>query len=314
MSFEIPFCTQIKQYQRILIAGAGGGFDIFSGLPLYFALKALGKDLILANLSFTSLEKTNAKLVHPKCWEVTDLSQGSEYFPEHHLCYWFSRRGTPIPSLYAFDGGSGVVPLLESYRWLVNQFQIEAIILVDGGTDSLMCGNEVSLGSPTEDVTSIAAVSQLNLPSYLLCLGFGVDFFHGISHAQCFEAIADLAKSGGYLGAYSLVPPMPGVAEYRDAVEYLNNVQPQQSIVCNSIFSALEGQYGDHHRIRRTRGSKLWINPLMSIYWCFSLAIVAKRLLFFDKIQFTLTWAETMTRIGEFRKSITPKPWESIPI
>lgn len=39
----------------MLVAGAGGGFDIYAGLPLAFALEAEGKDVHLANLSFNSL-------------------------------------------------------------------------------------------------------------------------------------------------------------------------------------------------------------------------------------------------------------------
>jgi len=44
----------------IFIAGAGGGFDVFSGLPLYFGLRAAGKKVTLANLSFSKV---------PMLWE-----------------------------------------------------------------------------------------------------------------------------------------------------------------------------------------------------------------------------------------------------
>jgi len=35
----LPFFKEIEKAQSILLAGAGGGFDIFSGLPLYFGLR-----------------------------------------------------------------------------------------------------------------------------------------------------------------------------------------------------------------------------------------------------------------------------------
>ncbi len=41
--------------RRVLIAGAGGGFDVYAGLPLALALQAQGKAVHLANLSFTYL-------------------------------------------------------------------------------------------------------------------------------------------------------------------------------------------------------------------------------------------------------------------
>jgi len=41
--------------RKVLVAGCGGGYDILSGLPLYFALRRQGKSVYLANLSFTDL-------------------------------------------------------------------------------------------------------------------------------------------------------------------------------------------------------------------------------------------------------------------
>ncbi len=48
-----------------------------------------------------------------------------------------------------------------------------------------MRGDEPGLGTPEEDIASIAAVHQLALDAKLLvCLGFGVDTFHGVCHAH----------------------------------------------------------------------------------------------------------------------------------
>jgi hypothetical protein len=52
---SIPLFERVASAERVLIAGAGGGFDVFAGLPLYFALRAAGKQVHLANLSFTPL-------------------------------------------------------------------------------------------------------------------------------------------------------------------------------------------------------------------------------------------------------------------
>ena len=41
--FPLPFFSQLQPAGHVLVAGAGGGFDVFSGLPLYFALRAAGK-------------------------------------------------------------------------------------------------------------------------------------------------------------------------------------------------------------------------------------------------------------------------------
>lgn len=54
--FTSPLLERLASARHILIAGGGGGFDVFSGLPLYFRLRELGKTVTLANLSFTHLE------------------------------------------------------------------------------------------------------------------------------------------------------------------------------------------------------------------------------------------------------------------
>jgi hypothetical protein len=40
---QLPFFNDLEKSQNILLAGAGDGFDIFGGLPLYFGLRAVGK-------------------------------------------------------------------------------------------------------------------------------------------------------------------------------------------------------------------------------------------------------------------------------
>lgn len=52
---------------------------------------------------------------------------------------------------------------------------IDAIVLVDGGTDILMRGDEHGLGSPEEDMASLAAVAGTDgVERLVACLGFGI--------------------------------------------------------------------------------------------------------------------------------------------
>jgi hypothetical protein len=60
---RLPFFDTIANANTILLAGAGGGYDIFSGLPLYFGLRAAGKTVHLANLSFSKLYASNGKRI-----------------------------------------------------------------------------------------------------------------------------------------------------------------------------------------------------------------------------------------------------------
>src|SRR6185436_16519233 len=117
-------------------------------------------------------------------------------------------HGKEVP-VYAFHR-TGPAPVARGYRALIEELKVDTVILVDGGTDSLMRGDEEGLGTPEEDMTSIAAVHALQIPRKLLvCLGFGIDAFHEVCHTHVLEAVADLIRAGGYLGAFSLMQEMP---------------------------------------------------------------------------------------------------------
>jgi len=140
------------------------------------------------------------------------------------------------------------------------------------GADSLMRGDEPDLGTPQEDIASIAAVDMLEVERrFLVCLGFGVDTFHGVSHGCVLENVAALAKKGAFLGAFSLLAGAEEVGLCRQAAEFTFSRMPDHvSIVSSSILSAIAGEFGDYHATQRTEGSELWINPLMGMYWAFS--------------------------------------------
>ena len=68
---RIPFFEELAPAKNVLIAGMGGGFDVFAGLPLYVSLKAMGKTVHLANLSFTELGFCDGERPVPPLMRVT---------------------------------------------------------------------------------------------------------------------------------------------------------------------------------------------------------------------------------------------------
>ncbi len=304
---QIPIFEALKESRSILLAGAGGGFDIYCGIPLYFNLKQQGKKVILANLSFTWLTETTSEKVFPFCYKIrggdSDLS-GRNYFPERYLKLWLGLQGENV-DIYGFEK-TGVQPLKEAYQYLIEQHDIDTVILVDGGTDSLMFGDEDGLGTPQEDICSMAAVYQSGIEKqYLLSVGFGIDHFHGVSHFRFLENVAEIAKEGGYLGMFQITKEMEEAEKYMEAVKFANEKMiGKESIVSNSIVSALEGEYGDHHRISRTNGSELWINPLMTIYWCFELRQVISKIKYYDHIKSVNTIGEFNVQLSKYRNEL----------
>ena len=96
------------------------------------------------------------------------------HFPEGTLARWLAAHDLPS-TVYAFPP-LGVQPLRAAYQYLIDRHDLDTIVLVDGGTDILMRGDEIGLGTPVEDLTSVGAVAGLDLAVKLVtCLGFGID-------------------------------------------------------------------------------------------------------------------------------------------
>src|SRR5262249_62025476 len=140
--------------------------------------------------------------------------------------------------------------------------------------------------------------------------------FHGVCHYQFLEAVAELSRTGGYLGSFSLTADMHEVVRYRQAVAAVFQQMPHHvSIVSSSIVAALEGHYGNHHSTDRTAGSTLWINPLMAHSWCFRLRDVAKRVMYLEQMKQMVTYNDVDEVIEVFRFAVRDhKPWQAIPV
>lgn len=313
---RIPLFNELEKSRKILIAGAGGGFDVFCGLPLYFWLKKAGKVVHLANLSFTQLDYCDGERPVPSLVRVTSTTGGSQrYFPEVHLATWLTKQFGDTP-VYALER-SGAQPVLSAYQWLTQNLSVDTIVLMDGGTDSLMRGDEAVLGTPQEDMTSLFAASEITgvTGKFLVCIGFGVDTFHGVCHAHFLQNAAAIIEEGGFLGSWSLAREMEEFQLYREAFEFVSNrMSNEASIVNSSIISAVNGWFGNEHATRKTEGSELFINPLMAQYWAFNLDHVARRNLYLDRIRKTTSYGELTVAIETFRAGISKvRQWKDIP-
>ena len=305
---EPPFLTRLRDARQVLVAGAGGGFDVYAGLPLALALRAAGKDVHLANLSFAELYGLPAEVwLEPDVAAVRpDTPARGDYFPEHTLATWLDRHGLPA-TVYAFPR-TGVKPLRDAYRALLDHLGgVDAIVLVDGGTDILMRGDEHGLGTPEEDMASLAAVHGLDeVPHRLVAsLGFGVDAHHGVNHSLVLENLAALDREGAFLGAFSLPRDSREGALYLDAVAHAQASTPgHPSIVNGSVAAAVRGEFGDVRFTERTRNSELFVNPLMSVYFCVDGPALARRNLYLDRIEDTVLMRQISSRIEDFRDEL----------
>ncbi|MFJ5232346.1 DUF1152 domain-containing protein [Kitasatospora sp. NPDC088391] len=302
-----PLLTRLLAAERILIAGAGGGHDVYAGLPIALALRAAGREVHLANLSFGhryGLE--SGAWVGPHLARITPETRAAEpAFPERSLAHWLREHRLP-DTVWAF-ASVGVKPLRAAYRTLVRRLGVDAILLVDGGTDILLRGDEAGLGTPEEDMASLAAVSGLtSVPIRLVaCLGFGVDAHHGVSHSLVLENLAALQREGGYLGAFSIPADSPEAAAYLDAVAHARAADPAgASIVQGSVAAALRGEPDGASLAERTGGGGLFVNPLMALYFGATVRDLAARNLYLDRLEGTTTVREIASVISDFREEL----------
>jgi len=310
----IPFFERLETAKRVLIAGCGGGFDVFAGVPIAQHLLAAGSEIVLANYSFTNLALCGGEQITPTAWRVDRQASDLPYFPERWLGEWLATRGVAAP-IYAF-AKTGVRPLQSAYRAVLHDHEIDLVILVDGGTDSLLFGDEPGLGTVAEDaVSTIAACAVAEVPVLLAALGFGIDDHHGISHHAFLENVAQVIRDGGFLGSVGLVRGTPAAEAFLDLVDYANRRQPlHQSIVCNSIASALRGEFGDYHATGRTGGSELFINPLMTQYWTFEAANIVRRMAYAAELGQTDRIDEANAVIERRRDAMVVRPRKPLPL
>jgi hypothetical protein len=310
----LPFLDRIESAQRILIAGCGGGFDVFAGIPLALHWHGRGKEIVLANLSFTNLWMADGERLTPVTWRVEEGAKELPYFPEKWLAEWLGRRGWQ-PAIYAF-GKSGVRPLADAYRAIIARHGIDQVVLVDGGTDSVLFGDEPGLGTVVEDAVSlVAADAAAGERTVLATVGFGIDHYHGVSHHSFLENVARLTREGAFLGACALVPGTPETDGFLDLVEYANQRQPaHRSIVCNSIAGAVRGEFGDYHATNRTSGGELFINPLMAQYWFFAAHHVVAAMAYAAELAETERIEDARRVIDEQRESLDVRPRRNLPL
>jgi hypothetical protein len=292
--------------RRVLVAGCGGGYDVLGAVPLRHALLAAGIEVELASLSFCYLNGLDGARQDPQVpnlYEVTGAAATRDaYCPEAHLARFLGQR------IWCFDK-TGVRPLVAAYRALVDRLAIDAVILVDGGIDAVLRGDETSLGTPSEDLASLAAATSLGIPVVLACVGMTAELRDGIAHAQVFERIAELTREGGYLGASSLVPGTPGTDEYVMAVKtvFVGQDRQKQSHVHKVILQALEGSFGP-------TAPHVWLSALAPMFWFFDARIAARTHTFLDDLRATDSIWDVALRIEAARHDMRIRERTTIPI
>jgi hypothetical protein len=310
--------------RHVLLAGAGGGHDVYAAVPLWWHLRAAGVRVSLASLSFTDgvamgPEVAEGVACHRVTPEATLIGEtfGELAFPELHLARWLATQGADAGDAVVWTmPAAGLVPFRGAYQWLHAQLGFDAVVLVDGGNDSLMTGGEHGLGTVAEDGVSMVAAAGLDVERKLLvCAGLGTDARHGVGLADTFESIAELTRLGAWRGACALTAGDPGVDAMVEAVAAANAAQSSTSTVANAIVAAAQGRFGRVETGTRGNGdSTVWVNPLLAMYWAFHLDSVVARLDYAPVLEGTETIGEAIKAILGYRRQHPSRPQQRIPM
>ena len=316
MQLNLPVREALSTCRNLLIIGMGGGFDVYCGMPIYFELAARGQTVHLANYSFAALAdvKGTIRLSETLVGVTADAQVESGYGPEVYLAQWFKAQQEKDVTIWAFQR-PGVGQMQRDLRLLIERLGIDGILLVDGGVDSLIRGNEAEIGTPQEDSVTLFAVEALEeIPLRMMaCTGLGAE--RDITYVHVMENIAELSQTGAFLGSCALTAQMPCYLAYEDAVVYAQEqIGQEPSIINASIISSVRGFCGDFHLTERTSGSRLWISPLMTLVWFFELEAVARANLFADDLRGTETLFEAARAITRRRLLIHKRPATSFPL
>lgn len=319
MQLNLPILDLLADSQNILIAGAGGGFDVFSGLPLYFTLRALGKNVHLANYSFSEFELI--KIVSEPQILADGLVMGPggvirydlPYYPEGYLSQWFKQARGEDVTVWMF-ARTGAAPLAQGYAALVKHLDIDALILVDGGVDSIMRGDENGSGTMVEDSITLAAAQNIDIPVKILaCIGFGTEIEEALCHYTALENMARLAKAGAFLGSCALIPQMEAFQLFEAACRYVWE-QPNhiKSHISTRIIPAVNGEFGNYSMYPKAYPGA-FISPLMSLYWFFDARAVTECNLLVPLITHTSTTSQAILLCANLKNGLSLRARRTTP-
>jgi hypothetical protein len=308
----LPAYDRLYGAKRVLLLGAGGGYDVFGAVPLFAELRERGIHADFASVSFTALEALSGAVRHPAvdCLYRVDAAcaVGTCYCPEAWLARWLGEAQSCPQPVWGL-AKTGVRPLRRALSTLVADLGCDLVVLVDGGIDLILRGDETSLGTPSEDLATLGAAARLDVPFMATCIGFGTELREGIPHAQVLERIAELQRAGAFLGATSLVSTSLAGRAYRDALAFVRAGQADQrgTRIHDVIVRAMDGEFGG-------QVADEWVSPLASLRWFFDGPGLAASHLFLPHLETAETIWDVTNIIRACRKSMAVRPRTDIPI
>jgi hypothetical protein len=249
----------IRASSRALVIGVGGGGDVVGALAAARFLEFYGLEFVLGGLSWersvfdpipgprTRSEVENVRFIHPRIWMANSKSQTNTgvFFAESRMATLQGRE------VLLVDINGGVKEVVEGIEVAIKEFQIDLLVGVDVGGDSLAQGDEPGLRSPLADSIMLAAYAGLEKRGHrTLWAVFGYGSDGELSVDEIERALSKLAAAGAWLGTTSLTPRIAA-----ELAEVIKTVSTEASAIPVQCFNGAWGESKirtDQRRVRLT--------------------------------------------------------------
>lgn len=256
----------IDRATKILIIGMGGGVDIVSTLIVARILDAEDKKIIFGSThkwpfqSFSGLTKFNNSVGWVNS-HTRLLIQ--ERFAEPYIAEKLNQEIVLVTQEHGVQGMS------KDFNEFIASEKIDLVIFTDTGFDSIVTGDEDSLGSPRTDQSTLALAKNVKCKKILSNLGFGVE--PEISHYYILRNIARIVEKNGFLGASGISAEMT-----QDCLSLINDILSSTlSSTMSSLREALLGKFGFWKNPAPWTKGEVFISPLMLVIFYFDIDIVS---------------------------------------
>jgi hypothetical protein len=160
------------------------------------------------------VEIEHARILSTHAWMVNGNThaQGGLRFTETEMAALY---GWEVLHIDLLNGTQGAIQGLET---AIASLNVDFLVGIDVGGDSLARGGEAGLRSPLADAVMLAAFTALEARGYSSLWGvFGYGSDGELTTDEIEQALAQVASAGGLLGAWALTPQV--VSELEDVIE-----------------------------------------------------------------------------------------------
>ncbi len=251
----------LKNKEKILVVGVGGGGDITSTLILRKRLKKINKEVTIGNVAWKRYEE-DPRAIARKVDDFENIEKISEttflinknsklkdgvVFDEFKFAKYYNEK------ILMVDVTKGVRGIINGLDKAIDLLGIDFIIGIDGGGDSLATGSEKTLKSPLIDAMMTAALTNIKIPSILCIFAYGCD--GELTFDELNKNFAELIKNNGFLFATSL---------YEDEIAEMEEIlKLTHSEVARLGIMAAKGDFGI--KILRKGSRVVYLTPFSSL-------------------------------------------------